>query len=330
MIGHALAYAVKLHVPVLPLHTVRDGACSCGDANCASPGKHPRTRHGLHDASTDPAVVRRMWTRWPDANIGGVCGTPGGIIVADADTLEAEIQLAQRLSEGDPAQSAAMLLEPLVAGGGLVVRTRRGLHRWFSAPPDRTVPSGKLGHGLDLRAARTYVAMPPSRYAGGEYAFLGGQLDPLPLALIADLKRTRPSMAAGVTPMRSALRVDDYGGPTTAYGQGVIERRCADICSAPRGERNFALLRAATTCAGYAATGEIDLAEAEEALRAVALDRGPEERPPLREVEQTIDSGFRRGIARPLHRPPSRLERLLAANSLAEQEHIVEETTRDA
>jgi hypothetical protein len=38
---------------VLPLHTIRDGHCSCTDGpNCAHPGKHPLTPHGVKDATT--------------------------------------------------------------------------------------------------------------------------------------------------------------------------------------------------------------------------------------------------------------------------------------
>jgi len=54
----ALAYA-KRGVPVLPLHWPEDGACSCGDPDCPSPGKHPLTEHGKEDASTDPEIIKR-------------------------------------------------------------------------------------------------------------------------------------------------------------------------------------------------------------------------------------------------------------------------------
>jgi hypothetical protein len=40
-------------------------------------GKAPLTRHGLHDASTDPDVLRRWWARWPGANVAIATGAPG-------------------------------------------------------------------------------------------------------------------------------------------------------------------------------------------------------------------------------------------------------------
>ena len=56
--------------PTFPLHHPVDGRCSCRDAGCSSPAKHPRTPHGLHDASTDADQVAEWWRRWPLANIG--------------------------------------------------------------------------------------------------------------------------------------------------------------------------------------------------------------------------------------------------------------------
>src|SRR3954454_7919062 len=50
----ALAYAVA-GWPVLPLHTPTPaGDCSCPALTCTSVGKHPRTRSGATEASTDP------------------------------------------------------------------------------------------------------------------------------------------------------------------------------------------------------------------------------------------------------------------------------------
>ena len=40
-------YAEKLDWPVAPAHYILpDGGCSCGNAECASPGKHPLTANG--------------------------------------------------------------------------------------------------------------------------------------------------------------------------------------------------------------------------------------------------------------------------------------------
>jgi hypothetical protein len=67
----ALSYAA-LGWPVIPLHTPdQAGVCDCPKrTDCESSGKHPRTMHGLDDASCDERVIRRQWRMWPHANIG--------------------------------------------------------------------------------------------------------------------------------------------------------------------------------------------------------------------------------------------------------------------
>jgi hypothetical protein len=73
LLESALVYAAR-GWPVVPVHTIVDGRCSCSDPECGnrgpdgkmkgSPGKHPRTPHGLEDATTDPDVIRRLWAKW--------------------------------------------------------------------------------------------------------------------------------------------------------------------------------------------------------------------------------------------------------------------------
>ena len=53
---------------ILPCHSIRDGACTCGK-DCDSPGKHPMTRNGLKDARCDPEWARAVWEDTPWANI---------------------------------------------------------------------------------------------------------------------------------------------------------------------------------------------------------------------------------------------------------------------
>ncbi len=64
--------------PVVPLHSAQAAGCSCGERTCDSPGKHPRTRRGLHGASTDLDQIRAWRQRWPDANIGVTTGAASG------------------------------------------------------------------------------------------------------------------------------------------------------------------------------------------------------------------------------------------------------------
>jgi len=69
---------------VFPVHGIDDqGRCTCQKAGCTTPGKHPRTRRGFKDATTDAATIRAWWRKWRSANIG--IRTGGDIVVLDVD-----------------------------------------------------------------------------------------------------------------------------------------------------------------------------------------------------------------------------------------------------
>ena len=60
----ALAYA-RARFRVFPVHTMRNGVCSCGGLNACKPGKHPvgtLVPHGLRNATTDPALIKAWWS----------------------------------------------------------------------------------------------------------------------------------------------------------------------------------------------------------------------------------------------------------------------------
>ena len=48
--------------------------------------KEPATRRGFHDATTNPATIRRWWMARPDYNIGIRTGAASGIWIFDIDT----------------------------------------------------------------------------------------------------------------------------------------------------------------------------------------------------------------------------------------------------
>ena len=117
LLDAALRYAAA-GVPVMPLHTPASDGCTCREgAHCGSPGKHPRLRRGLREASTDPRSVRAWWRRWPAANVGLVTGTVHD--VCDVDT--------------NAALGTVLDLVDVVRPAGPLVRTGLGWHLWFAA-----------------------------------------------------------------------------------------------------------------------------------------------------------------------------------------------------
>lgn len=143
--------------PVISLHSVHEGRCTCGKADCDSPGKHPRTMHGLHDASADAAVIAEWWARWPAANIGIVMGGPARLAALDIDG----------------AAGASALVELVTQHGDLPAtlesKTGTGWHKLFTVPEGAHIrPSvGVLGKGLDIRAQGSYIVAPPSLHVSG-------------------------------------------------------------------------------------------------------------------------------------------------------------------
>jgi hypothetical protein len=157
----ALAYA-RRGWPVAPAHSVRpNGQCSCNTRDCEpkNAGKHPRTAHGLTDATTDEKTIREWWTKWPDANVFIRTGKVGSrhLVVLDVDPRH----------NGDDAL-AFLLLEhgdlpptPVVKTGG------GGTHLFFWSREPIKNSAGVVGPGLDVRGEGGYVIAAPSNHVSG-------------------------------------------------------------------------------------------------------------------------------------------------------------------
>ncbi len=160
----ALGYA-KRGWHVFPVYEPRDGRCSCGLPNCASPAKHPRNEHGLLEASTDPHTIAAWWRKWPNASIG-IATEPSGLVVLDVDVKSGgEESLEHIIAKYGRVDDTMCVL----TGGG-------GQHYYFAAGSSRlTSRVAALGSdysGIDIRAAGGYVVAPPSLHiTGGAYAW---------------------------------------------------------------------------------------------------------------------------------------------------------------
>ncbi len=134
------------------------GVCRCPKrANCPSPGKHPLTARGLHDASGDLSTIERWWRQSPEAN---VAVRTDAVPRIDIDLIEA---------------ADALLSDPELPFLTEVVRTpRAGLHMALCCPGVAT-SNLKLADGRnlgDLKAASGYVLVPPSRVGVKRYELL--------------------------------------------------------------------------------------------------------------------------------------------------------------
>lgn len=146
---------------VIPLHSIRNGLCTCGKADCNSPGKHPpiswkefQKRHATE------AEVRQWFKRLPWANIGIVTGIISGLLVLDIDGKSGMDSIENRE------------LPPTIAvetGGG-------GRHYYFKYPIGGNIGNkiALLDH-VDIRGDAGYVVAPPSTHRSGKcYQWLPG------------------------------------------------------------------------------------------------------------------------------------------------------------
>jgi hypothetical protein len=183
MLEHALQYAER-GWPIVPLHTPINGGCSCGNPDCKSIGKHPRTGRGLHDASTDPAVILQWWTRWPDANIGLLTGYQSGVVLDVDKRHEGDKSLAELESEHGPLPPT-----PKSQTGG-------GWHLMFKHPGGKIGNRSNLRPGLDLRADLGYIVAAPSLHANGnhyQWIVPPDELAEMPDWLLALITKPKPA-----------------------------------------------------------------------------------------------------------------------------------------
>jgi hypothetical protein len=187
----ALHYA-QLGLPVAPLHVYRDGQCSCGDSRPHKVGKHPRTPHGVRDATIMAGQIRTWWRWWVNANIAGAM--PRGVYVLEIDSAAGVMALHER----------GVTLE-----GAPRVRTGRdelGLHLWYRSPlalPN--CPDGIIAPDVGFRGFGEYVLMPPSLHPTGrrytwEVPFSGplpSSLPELPPTLVVLVQRAQGPRSHG-------------------------------------------------------------------------------------------------------------------------------------
>jgi Bifunctional DNA primase/polymerase, N-terminal len=274
----AMRYAA-LGWPVLPLHTPdHERPCSCWRAGCPTPGKHPRTRHGLRDASADEAQVQAWWATWPNANVGVITGD---LVVIDVDGTHGRASLTAL-------QRAHRPLPPT-----LTALTGHGMHLYFRAGAHRiTNSAGRLGAGLDVRGRGGHVVAPPSLHADGHRYRWGTRHRPAPLPswLAQLLTATAPR-----PPRRAPLPSPASGHRAQRYLAAALRGELAYVAAARPGTRNDTLNRAAFRLGQLAGAGHGSLDVLTAPLLDAALTAGLTEP----EALATINSGLTAGQRHP-------------------------------
>jgi hypothetical protein len=168
--------------------------------------KRPFTAHGFHDATTDPNMIRRWWTRWPDALIG----VPTGIkfVVVDADLQHVEAQ---------DWYGRANLPDTRTH-----ITRSGGRHLLFRSHDEFRCSAGKIWRHIDTRGLGGYVIWWP---AEGLEVLHAGTVAEVPSWIIAKLNPPPPppSSTPPLTSDRAQHKLD-----------GIIRT----IATAHEGERN--------------------------------------------------------------------------------------------
>jgi hypothetical protein len=177
LLNYAFHYA-KLGYPVIPLHNVvlnKDfKRCSCSDwKTCDKPGKHPRTRHGHKDATTNENQILKWWTYYPNANIGILTGIETGIFVLDIDLKHDGENSLEELKDyyRHKLKDKYDCEETLTAYTG-----SGGRHLLYKHPMDFKINSSesRIDAGLDIKGEESYiVAAPSNHWSEGEYSWHG-------------------------------------------------------------------------------------------------------------------------------------------------------------
>lgn len=163
MLRAALAYAQRLNWAVFPLHHLENGKCSCNNAECKNPGKHPRWKkglivNGLKSATTDEKTIREFWRLWPNASIGIATGSASGFWVLDVDTKDGGPESLEELI--DSYGELPGTVEAITGSGGS--------HYLFKHEPGIQNQTSQVAKGLDVRGEGGYIVAAPSLHISGK------------------------------------------------------------------------------------------------------------------------------------------------------------------
>jgi len=218
--GQAAMWFASQNFPVLPLHSVTEAhTCTCGDAQCHSPGKHPFARyapHGLKDATTSLSDIRGWFSECYWLNFGVVTDK---LLVIDADVKHGGLQTWADMW-GQPTRALPHTWQVRTGSGGLHVIFKNTL----------TIRCGELDKGIDIRATNGYIVGATCKHASG------GTYDWLPQCSPKDAPLAEPPEW-----LLAIIRTRTYLGRTTS----LQERRRIAGTRLQDGERNKTLLRIA-------------------------------------------------------------------------------------
>ncbi|AUY51916.1 bifunctional DNA primase/polymerase [Streptomyces sp. CB01881] len=250
-------------------------------------GECGRLGHGVHDATTEHALLQRMFerARWA-TGYGIACGRePHHLIGIDLDVKDGLDGVAD--------------LRALETGHGFTVPATAtvatpsgGWHLWLTTPPETRLLNsvGKNrdhSHGIDVRGTGGYLVGPGSLGAKGPYRFAAGT-DPHTIAtappelLAALAPKPAPVTAPDPASLRERIHHQD------AYTRAVLTREADKVRATAEGGRKTRLWASSAAVGRLIHARALDEALAHDALLDAGLATGLK----AAECEYAIRRGF--------------------------------------
>ncbi len=255
-------------------------------------------------ASTDPEKITRWWRHIPYSI--GIATGPSGLVVIDLDTPKPGETTPHRWAALGISSGAGVLRALAHQHGTTVTPTfavttpSRGWHLYYTAPPGTPLRNthDTLGWKIDTRAHGGYVVAPGCPVAPGGYELID---DRDPAELPGWLRQAlTPPPPAGPSVSTVAAAASPSG-----YATAAVRGECQRVRTAPPGQHNAVLCRAAYALgqligAGllHDATARTALTTAANALITADCDCTP------REVTRVITAGLTAGARNPRRTAP--------------------------
>ena len=242
----------------------------------------------------------------PFTNIGIRTGGDSRLVVVDLDGRQGRDSWRRLTAEHGAGPDTA------------TVSTPHGSHRWYRTLTSIEVPRriGALGQGVDLLGDDGYAIAPPSQVpclrpdehdgpCRSEYRWSAPKmkLAPLPDWIIQASRERDPIQReheATPEPVRQAMK----SGGRRSYGQAALDGEATRMAGATKGARYHTLGRSSYRLGRLIGTGEIDHAQAREALWEAAKACGYVDEHDESTVRKEIDSGLQAGALNPRTRQP--------------------------
>jgi hypothetical protein len=250
-------------------------------------------------ASTDPDQIHRWWQHLPYAI--GIATGPSGLVVVDLDTAKPGQIVPERwatLGIGSGAgvlRALARQQSTTVTPTYAVSTTSGGWHLYYTAPPGAQLRNTHdvIGWKIDTRAHGGYVVAPGNPVPPSGYELID---DRDPVELPDWLHQT---LTPKPPPAFSASAVAAAANPN-GYVTAALRGECQRVRTAPSGQHNAVLCRAAYALGQLVGAGLLqeavaraDLTTAADSLISANCDCTP------REVTRVITAGLAAGAANP-------------------------------